>query len=84
MEAWCIYFFARLKTAGAGTILSRKPTVEKGWVFLRNLDGTYTASFDLSSSIKENGLNNSELMSYPAIYKVKEGDTVHSIALEND
>lgn len=51
---------------------------------IRNLDGTYTASFDLSKSIKESGLNNSELMSYPAIYKVKEGDTVHSIALEND
>lgn len=55
----------------------------------KDLNGTITSIIDLSEIIKEKNLNNNSSLVYSQSYIVKEGETLHSIALasglsEND
>lgn len=55
----------------------------------KDLSGNITANIDLSEIIKEENLNNNASLVYSQAYKVKEGETLHTIALtcglsEND
>lgn len=48
----------------------------------KDLDGKITASIDLSEIIKESNLNSSTSLVYSQGYKVKENETLHTIALK--
>lgn len=61
---------------------SEKIKFKGSYKLKQELDGTITADYDMSKIILEKELNSANKLVFSVNYKVKEGDTYHTLALE--